>query len=122
VCLSEWISLLFNGLTIDNLISAKLAFVPRTFGAYFVGQCLPHPHGRAHFRAPLSAVPIADLFVKETRERIILKCEVPTSLNPPVGCSVRPRYFTAIPECARAVQPLREISPDHQVACIRFQF
>lgn len=74
-----------------------------------------HPYTKAL----LSAIPIADPFVEESRERIILKGEVPSPLNPPPGCSFHPRCFMAIPECSQAVPPLREISDGHQVACIR---
>jgi oligopeptide/dipeptide ABC transporter ATP-binding protein len=74
-----------------------------------------HPYTRAL----LSAIPIADPFVEETRERIILKGEVPSPLDPPAGCSFHPRCVMAIPECSQAVPPLREIGGEHQVACIR---
>ena len=74
-----------------------------------------HPYTRAL----LSAVPIADPVVEETRERIILKGEVPSPLNPPAGCSFHPRCFMAIPECSEAVPPLRDVGDDHFVACIR---
>jgi peptide/nickel transport system ATP-binding protein len=74
-----------------------------------------HPYTRAL----LSAVPIADPFVEETRERIILKGEVPSPLNPPPGCPFHPRCFMAIPECSQAVPPLKVISDGHEVACIR---
>ena len=74
-----------------------------------------HPYTRAL----LSAVPIADPFVEETRERIILKGEVPSPLNPPPGCPFHPRCFMAIPECSQAVPPLRTITEGHEVACIR---
>jgi peptide/nickel transport system ATP-binding protein len=74
-----------------------------------------HPYTRAL----LSAVPIADPVVEETRERIILKGEVPSPLNPPAGCSFHPRCFMAIPECSEAVPPLRDVGDDHYVACIR---
>jgi len=74
-----------------------------------------HPYTRAL----LSAVPIADPVVEETRERIILKGEVPSPLNPPPGCSFHPRCFMAIPECSQAVPPLRDIGGGHEVACIR---
>ena len=69
--------------------------------------------------ALLSAVPIADPFVDKTRERIILKGEVPSPLNPPPGCSFHPRCSLAIPECREVVPPLREVDTGHQVACIR---
>ncbi len=74
-----------------------------------------HPYTRAL----LSAVPIADPFVEESRERIILKGEVPSPLNPPPGCPFHPRCFMAVDECSKAVPPLRDIGEDHQVACIR---
>jgi len=74
-----------------------------------------HPYTRAL----LSAVPIADPFVEETRERIILKGEVPSPLNPPSGCPFHPRCFMAIPECSQTLPPLRVISNGHEVACLR---
>jgi peptide/nickel transport system ATP-binding protein len=74
-----------------------------------------HPYTRAL----LSAVPIANPFIEETRERIILKGEVPSPLNPPPGCAFHPRCFMAIPECSQTVPPLREVSEGHDVACIR---
>ncbi|MBA7621053.1 Oligopeptide transport ATP-binding protein OppF [subsurface metagenome] len=74
-----------------------------------------HPYTKAL----LSAVPIADPFVEEKRERIVLKGEVPTPLNPPPGCSFHPRCFQAIPECSQMVPPLRDVGGSHQVACIR---
>ncbi len=74
-----------------------------------------HPYTRAL----LSAVPIADPVIEETRERIILKGEVPSPLNPPAGCAFHPRCFMAVPECSQAVPPLRDIGEGHEVACIR---
>jgi len=74
-----------------------------------------HPYTRAL----LSAVPIADPFIEETRERIILKGEVPSPLNPPPGCPFHPRCFMAVAECSQAVPPLRDIGEGHEVACIR---
>ena len=74
-----------------------------------------HPYTKAL----LSAVPIADPFVEESRERIILTGEVPSPLNPPSGCSFHPRCFMAIPECSQDIPPLRDIGGGHEVACIR---
>jgi len=74
-----------------------------------------HPYTQAL----LSAVPIADPFIEETRERIILQGEVPTPLDPPPGCSFHPRCSRVIPECSQAVPPLKAVGAEHEVACIR---
>jgi len=74
-----------------------------------------HPYTKAL----LSAVPIADPFVEESRERIILQGEVPSPLNPPPGCTFHPRCWLATDECRQAIPPLREVGEEHQVACIK---
>lgn len=74
-----------------------------------------HPYTKAL----LSAVPVPDPVVEETRERIILTGEVPSPLNPPSGCPFHQRCDLAIPECSEGLPETREISPGHQVACIR---
>jgi oligopeptide/dipeptide ABC transporter ATP-binding protein len=76
-----------------------------------------HPYTKAL----LSAVPVPDPVVEETRERIILSGEVPSPLNPPSGCTFHERCSLAIPECSQAVPELREVGPGHQVACIRVE-
>ncbi len=74
-----------------------------------------HPYTKAL----LSAVPIPDPFIEEKRERIILTGDVPSPINPPPGCNFHPRCPVAIPQCKDAVPPLRKITEDHEVACIR---
>lgn len=74
-----------------------------------------HPYTKAL----LSAVPVADPFVEETRERIILKGEVPSPLNPPPGCNFHPRCPMAIADCREMIPQLEEKGNGHEVACIR---
>ncbi|MBN1191693.1 MAG: ATP-binding cassette domain-containing protein [Dehalococcoidales bacterium] len=73
-----------------------------------------HPYTRSL----LSAVPIPDPRVERRRERIILKGEVPSPLNPPTGCHFHPRCSLAIPDCAQVAPLLRDVG-GHEVACHR---
>jgi oligopeptide/dipeptide ABC transporter ATP-binding protein len=74
-----------------------------------------HPYTQAL----LSAVPIPDPAVEAGRERVVLRGEVPSPLNPPSGCVFHPRCPIAVDECRGDVPLLREIRADHRVACIR---
>lgn len=66
-------------------------------------------------KALLSAIPNRE----KTRERIILKGDVPSPHDPPSGCRFRTRCPYAIEECSKTTPELVEIRPLHFAACIR---
>ncbi len=66
-------------------------------------------------QALMSAIPVADPKVKS--ERIILKGEVPTPINPPAGCRFHPRCPRAIEQCGLEEPVLTEYRPNHWAAC-----
>ena len=72
-----------------------------------------HPYTKAL----LSAIPVAKYNYKN-RERIILKGEVSSPINPGQGC----RFFKRCPEakevCRQQTPILREIYPKHEVSCL----
>ncbi|MEW6689543.1 MAG: oligopeptide/dipeptide ABC transporter ATP-binding protein [Pseudomonadota bacterium] len=72
-----------------------------------------HPYTRAL----LSAVPIPDPKAESSRERMVLRGEVPSPLNPPAGCVFHPRCPIAEARCSAEIPPLRELKPGHWAAC-----
>src|SRR5512132_460239 len=65
--------------------------------------------------ALLSAVPSPDPQMK--RKRILLEGDVPSPINPPSGCRFHTRCALRVPSCSTNEQVLKEISPNHWVAC-----
>ena len=74
-----------------------------------------HPYTQAL----LSAVPIPDPSVEAERDRIILAGDVPSPMSPPEGCVFHTRCLQAADDCQIEMPELREVSPDHWVACIK---
>jgi oligopeptide transport system ATP-binding protein len=72
-----------------------------------------HPYTRAL----LSAVPIPDPDKTSQRERIILKGDIPSPLNPPKGCNFNTRCPMAKDKCFVEEPEYVEFEPDHYVAC-----
>ena len=74
-----------------------------------------HPYTKAL----LSAVPIPNPVMERTRERIVLKGEVPSPVNPPTGCHFHPRCDVATLDCRGGRPPLRDVGSGHEVACCK---
>jgi len=70
-----------------------------------------HPYTQAL----LSAIPIPDPEMK--RERVILKGDVPSPTNPPIGCRFHPRCPYATQKCNEEEPVLKDIGGEHYVAC-----
>ncbi|MDA1817110.1 dipeptide ABC transporter ATP-binding protein [Bacillus cereus] len=70
-----------------------------------------HPYTKAL----LSAIPTISAGTK--KERIELKGDLPSPLNPPTGCRFHTRCPYAIEKCATQQPSFQSISKDHKVAC-----
>lgn len=70
-----------------------------------------HPYTKAL----MSAIPVPNPEFK--KQRIILQGDVPSPVNPPKGCPFHPRCPVAQSECSKELPQLREVKPEHFVAC-----
>ena len=67
--------------------------------------------------ALLSASPLPDPELEQSRKRIILTGDVPSPVNPPAGCPFHPRCWKAQAICREVVPPLEEKRPGQLAAC-----
>ncbi|MFP5114717.1 ABC transporter ATP-binding protein [Bacillaceae bacterium C204] len=70
-----------------------------------------HPYTKAL----LSSIPVPNPVLK--RERVILKGDVPSPINPPSGCRFHTRCPFATEKCKLEEPALRELTENHFVSC-----
>ena len=100
-----------------------------TVAVMYLGKIVEIAETRELFRSPLhpytsalfSSIPIPDPDVK--RKRVLLKGEVPSPVNPPIGCRFHPRCPKAMDICRKEEPRLLNIQSkgeQHLVACHLF--
>jgi len=90
----------------------------------YLGKCVELAPSKALFASPmhpysqalLSAIPIPSL-KPEKRLKDIIKGEVVSPVNPKPGCRFAGRCNFTAGQCTAGDVPLREVAPDHWVAC-----
>ncbi len=70
-----------------------------------------HPYTQAL----MAAVPVPD--PHDRRTTLMPEGEIPNPIHPPSGCRFHPRCPFAKPDCSQVEPELREIMPNHFVAC-----
>ena len=98
--ISSDIMVMYLGKCVERASSDELFANPR------------HPYTKAL----LSAIPIPDISMRN-KEIQLIQGEVTSPINPKPGCRFAARCPMARPECSQESPPLREVSPNHFVAC-----
>jgi peptide/nickel transport system ATP-binding protein len=102
---------------------AVVEHITHRVAVMYLGQIVEMAPRRALFAGPshpytealLSAIPVPDPSVR--RERIILKGDVPSPVNPPKGCRFNTRCPYAFDRCRAEEPALRRIGEGHLAAC-----
>ncbi|UGY93745.1 ABC transporter ATP-binding protein [Streptomyces gobiensis] len=100
--ISDVVGVMYLGSLVEEAASDTLYAEPK------------HPYTRAL----MSAVPVPDPAVEDSRERILLTGDLPSPANPPTGC----RFHTRCPWkqeklCATERPELKDLGGGHKVAC-----
>jgi oligopeptide/dipeptide ABC transporter ATP-binding protein len=74
-----------------------------------------HRPAHPYTSALISTIPIPN--PHRRRERVVLKGEIPSPANPPLGCRFHTRCPIATDRCRNEEPILQEIETDHYVAC-----
>ncbi len=102
---------------------AVVAHISDRIGVMYLGKMVEVGSTKAittdprhpYTKALLSAAPIPQRHLR--RERIILRGEVPSPLNPPTGCRFHPRCPIAADRCTQEEPELRVVGPGQTAAC-----
>ena len=98
-CISDRVAVMYVGKVVELASTTELYREPL------------HPYSIAL----ISSIPIPDPTAK--REKIVLKGEVPSPVNPPKGCRFNPRCPKAMDICRREEPELIDVGNRHLVAC-----
>ena len=100
-------------------------YISDTVGVMYLGKLMELTESDELYANPLhpytkaliSAVPIPNPRIDRARERIVLKGEIPSPINPPFGCKFCTRCPYATRRCTEEEPTFRDVGGGHYVAC-----
>lgn len=105
---------------------AVVRHISDRIGVMYLGRLVEQAPSEVLYERPMhpytlslmSAIPIPDPVVEDSRERILLSGDLPSPAAPPSGCRFHTRCpFAVNPQCSSQPPPLRQVAPGHSVAC-----
>jgi oligopeptide/dipeptide ABC transporter ATP-binding protein len=102
---------------------AVVEHISHRIAVMYLGRIVEYTDKKTLFTHPLHpyteslllAVPVPDPAIK--REKRVLQGDVPSPVKPPSGCHFHTRCPYAVERCKVEPPALREVRPDHLVAC-----
>jgi oligopeptide/dipeptide ABC transporter ATP-binding protein len=111
-------------------ISHNLAVVKKicsNLAVMYLGKIVEYGSTEAIFKNPLHPYTralmsaVLDIDIDNKRERIILKGEIPSPIDPPEGCRFSQRCYEKMDGCSERLAELKEIESNHFVACCQYK-
>ncbi|MCL6271325.1 ATP-binding cassette domain-containing protein [Sansalvadorimonas sp. 2012CJ34-2] len=96
--------------------SVTVMYLGRIMEANNTEQLFEQP-AHPYTQALLSSVPSPDPRIESSRQRIVLKGDPPSPMNPPSGCRFHTRCLRAIENCKNAEPALQPQRPSGLIAC-----
>lgn len=102
--------------------------ISRRIGVMYLGSLVELAESEELFENPLhpytkallSAIPFPDPTLEKTRSRIMLEGSLPSPIGLPEQCKFCSRCAERCEECRERMPGLREVSPGHFVACVKY--
>lgn len=83
-------------------------------------ELFANPH-HPYTKALLSAVPVISDSNTKKKERIILKGDLPSPVNPPTGCPFHTRCPVAMDKCKTTIPELTDVTSNSSVSCLLYE-
>lgn len=107
---------------------AMVKYISKRMGVMYLGKLVEVSPSDELYRSPLHpytiglirAIPIADPRLAQTKREVSIEGEIPSPFNPPSGCRFRTRCPKRMDICSEISPELKEVRPNHFVACHLF--
>lgn len=104
---------------------SMVRYISNRIGVMYLGKLVEIANSDEIFNNPahpytkalLSAIPIPDPELSSKKQRILLEGDVPSPINPPIGCRFCTRCLYAMKKCREVEPKMKDLGDGHVAAC-----
>ena len=108
---------------------AMVKYISKRMGVMYLGKLVEVSPSEELYREPLHpytiglmrAIPVADPRLAKMKQEVSIEGEIPSPFNPPSGCRFSTRCRHVMEICREVSPELKEVTPNHFVACHLFE-